>query len=92
MYELAGKSEICAYFDRVIQGFLDSGRVKYFPMCEYRGDQLVSSLVSDAHHEIAAGKVVDATYMNVNVPSMRPPSFAVAAARQNLAALSPEFA
>ena len=37
-YELAGKGEITAYFDRVmIQKFLTSGRVKYFPSCEYLG-------------------------------------------------------
>src|SRR5690349_18513789 len=37
-YELAGGSEICAYYDRVLhERLLASGRVRYFPMCEYVG-------------------------------------------------------
>jgi hypothetical protein len=78
MYELAGKSEICAYFDQVMQGFLRSGRVQYFPMCEYQGDDVVSSVISDTRHQVIAGKVVDASYMNVNVPATQPPAFEVA--------------
>jgi hypothetical protein len=38
LYELATGSEIVAYFDQVMQQqFLPSGRVQYFPMCEYHG-------------------------------------------------------
>ena len=39
MGDLATGDEICAYFDDVMrQRFLASGRVQYFPMCEYEGD------------------------------------------------------
>ena len=39
LYELATNSEVCAYFGQVMQRqFLPSGRVRYFPLCEYRGD------------------------------------------------------
>ena len=32
LYELASNSEVCSYFDQVMQGqFLSSGRVQYFP-------------------------------------------------------------
>ncbi|MEJ2090098.1 MAG: NAD(P)-binding protein, partial [Gammaproteobacteria bacterium] len=51
LYELATSSEVCAYFDQVMrQTFLASGRVQYFPMCDYLGDgrQLVESLVPAA--------------------------------------------
>ena len=79
LYELATNGEVCAYFDQVLQQqFLPSGRVQYFPMCEYRGDQHFVSLVSDAEYDVVATKIVDATYMHVTVPSMRPPPYEVA--------------
>src|SRR3954466_14545570 len=38
-YELARGSEVCAYYDQVMrQHLLPSGRVSYFPMSEYLGD------------------------------------------------------
>src|SRR5262245_57270041 len=37
-YEQASAPEICAYFDRVMQRhLLTSGRVRYFPMCDFVG-------------------------------------------------------
>ena len=78
LYELATNGEGCAYFDHVMQQqFLPSGRVQYFPMCDYQGDQHFVSLVSDAEYEVVANKIVDATYMRVSVPSMRPPPYEV---------------
>jgi len=83
LYELATNSEVCAYFDHVMhQQFLPSGRVKYFPMCDYQGDGQFTSLVSGKKHEVSAKKIVDATYMHVTVPSMRPPSYSVAEGMQ----------
>ena len=80
LYELATNSEVVAYFDQVMnQHFLASGRVQYFPMCVYQGDKQFKSLVSAAEYEVEAKTVVDATYMNVTVPSMREPDYAVAA-------------
>ncbi len=78
LFELATNSEVCAYFDQVMQQqFLPSGRVQYFPMCEYDGDGRFHSLVSDAQFQVHAKKTVDATYMNVTVPSIRPPQYQV---------------
>jgi len=78
LYELATNSEVCAYFDQVMQQqFLPSGRVQYFPMCDYQGDREFQSLVSDKSYAVEADKIVDATYMNVTVPSMRDPAYAV---------------
>ena len=78
LYELATNSEVCAYFDQVMnQQFLASGRVRYFPMCEYEGDGQFRSLMADATFHVDAGTVVDATYMNVTVPSMREPDYNV---------------
>ena len=77
-YELASGSEVVAYFDKVMrERFLRSGRVRYLPMCEYRGEGQVVSRVNGQEYEVRANKTVDATYMNVTVPSQRPPKFAV---------------
>ena len=79
LYELATNGEVCAYFDQVMQqDFLASGRVQYFPMCEYEGEAKFTSRVAGTRYEANVNKVVDATYMNVVVPSMRAPDFDVA--------------
>jgi hypothetical protein len=80
LYELASGAEVVAYFDQVMhQQFLPSGRVQYFPMCQYEGDGTFRSLLSGETHEvIVKRKLVDTTYMNVIVPSMRPPAYDVA--------------
>ena len=80
LYELATNSEVCAYFDLVMQQqFLPSGRVQYFPMCDHLGERRFRSLVSGETWEVSpTAKIVNATYMNVTVPAMRPPKFEVA--------------
>ena len=60
------------------QQFLPSGRVQYYPMCEYLGDGSFRSLVSGQIYQAETQKTVDATYMHVTVPSMRPPPYQVA--------------
>jgi hypothetical protein len=78
LFELASGAEVLSYFDLVLnQQFLASGRVRYFPLCEY-AEGAVISLASGEAHQIRAKKLVDATYMHVNVPSMRPPAYDVA--------------
>jgi hypothetical protein len=80
LFELASGAEVCAYFDQVMQRqFLPSGRVQYFPMCEYREGEPIRSIISDQQFEIEAERaIVDATYMNVSVPSVREPRYEVA--------------
>lgn len=76
--ELASGAEVLAYFDQVVnQRLLTSGRVTYLPMCEYGEGGAVVSLTSGARRDVQARIVVDATYMNVRVPSMGRPSFDV---------------
>lgn len=78
LYELATNSEVCAYFDQVMQQqFVPSGRVQYLPMFDYAGDRTATSLASGEQVSFVADKVVDATYMNVTVPSMRKPGYQV---------------
>lgn len=79
LYELATAGEVCAYFDQVMQQqFLPSGRVAYHPMSEYLGDNRFRSLGGEETTVRVKRRVVDAAYMRVEVPSMRPPAYAVA--------------
>ncbi len=78
-FELAGSAEICSYFDAVMrQQLLPSGRVSYFPMSEYLGDGRIRTLPGDEVEVHVRKAVVDATYLGVVVPSMRPPAYDVA--------------
>ncbi len=80
LYELAPASEVCTYFDQVMQRqFIPSGRVKYFPMHDYRGDGRICSMTTGKEVQVThvRERLVDATYMNVNVPSVRGPQFDV---------------
>lgn len=78
-YELASGSEVVAYFDTVMRKrFLPSGRVTYLPMHEYsKDDDTAVSRVNGQKCHFRAGKIVDATYLNVTVPSQRDPDFEV---------------
>ena len=76
-YELAGGAEVCAYFDAVMQQqLLPTGRVTYLPMSEYLGDGRVRTLGGD-EIEVSARRVVT-SHVEIVVPSMRAPSYAVA--------------
>ena len=79
--ELASGVEVCAYFDDVIrEQFLPTGRVKYFPMCDYKGEgKFVSSLTGETDQVKVNKKTVDATYLNTTVPSTHTPNFSIAA-------------
>ncbi|AEV73253.1 hypothetical protein MycrhN_2672 [Mycolicibacterium rhodesiae NBB3] len=75
-YELASGAEVCAYFDAVMrQQLLPTGRVTYLPMSEYLGDGQVRTLGGE-DIEVRAGRVVT-THVEIIVPSMRGPSYAV---------------
>jgi hypothetical protein len=79
LYELATVGEICAYFERVMhQDLLPSGQVSYFPMAEYLGGGRFRELAGDEHTVNVRKRVVDATYLQTTVPSMRPPAYQVA--------------
>jgi hypothetical protein len=83
LYELATAGEVCAYYDHVMRRqFLPTGRVSYFPMSEYRGQQdgkgRFTTLAGTDYTVNVTRRIVDATYMRVMVPSMRPPPYRVA--------------
>ena len=76
---LATGAEVVAYFDAVMQErFLPSGRVQYFPMCEYQGTGTFTSLVNGKTAEVnVRRKTVDATYLKTSVPSTHTPNFEI---------------
>jgi len=79
LFELATSGEVCAYFDQVMQQqLLPTGRVFRFPMCEYEGEGRFRSFSGAAVEVNVRRRIVDATYMRVTVPLMRPPVYGVA--------------
>lgn len=89
-WELAGGSEVVSYYDTVMrQHLLPSGRVQYFPMSDYLGfgahrrsdsgdvTRRFRTLGGDEYRVEVRRRVVDATYLSVVVPSMRPPAYEV---------------
>ena len=80
LHELASGAEVLAYFDQVMKHtFLPSGRVQYFPMCEYNGDGKFSSMLSDKHYQVKVNKkIIDGTYFKTSVPATHTPNFEIA--------------
>ena len=76
---LASGAAVSAYFDNVMKRrFLPSGRVRYFPMCDYLGDgEFRSLLTGDVRRVSATRKRVDATYLKTSVPATHVPGFRI---------------
>ena len=78
--DLSSKSEILAYYEKVMTKFEKSGRVEFLSQHNYLGEGKVTHL---QHPEnITTYKInkrlVDATYMKVKVPSTHQPKYEVA--------------
>ena len=78
-YERASGAEICGYYDEIMRHrFLASGRVRFFPMCDYLGDRRFRSRITGQVTDVTARtRVVDATYMASRVPATEPAPFGV---------------
>ena len=78
--DLVSKSQILSYFELVLKDFLATGRVKFYSLCEYVGENKFKSLVDDSvEYEVTVKKkTVDSTYMDVRVPSITKPKFNIA--------------
>lgn len=68
--ELATGAEVLGYFSRVMNDvLLPSGRVQYFPMSNFRGGQVFSSLLSGESTRVnVRRKTVDGTFFQTSVP------------------------
>jgi len=84
LYQQAGAAEIMAYFEQLMhERLLPSGRVRFFPLHDYRGDwsgmhQIVSLATGEAHAVRVKSKVVDTTFYRVTTPISHVPDFEVA--------------
>ena len=80
LHGLASGAEVSAYFDDVMRHkLLPSGRVQYFPLCNYTGNgQFESILTGDTYEVKVNKKTVDATYLKTSVPSTHTPNFSIA--------------
>jgi len=79
---LSRGTEVLSYFQKIIEKHQHSDRLKYFPQCEYlfeetATDQFVSNVSGEQYEVNDVGKLVDATYLQVEVPFMRPAPFPV---------------
>ncbi|MFP5218537.1 MAG: NAD(P)-binding protein [Actinomycetes bacterium] len=77
MYELASAAEICAYFSDVLEDvLLPTGRVRFFGQHDHQpGDRLVSRVTGHTVDVDVRRRVVDATFLETDVPSTHVPPF-----------------
>lgn len=84
LHQGASGAEVLAYFDQLMQErFLPSGRVQWFPMCEYGpgadGSHRFRSLTTgEARSVTVRRRLVDATLARTELPSTHPPKYALA--------------
>lgn len=83
MYELASAAEIRAYFDAVLdEVLLPTRRVRFLGLHDHEpgpdGPRLVNRLTGERTDVTVRRAVVDATYLEGQVPSRHTPSFTVA--------------
>ena len=87
-YELAGVDEIRAYFAHVMQHrFLPSGRVRYFPSCDYIAENRITLRLVDHSWDVRVHrKIVDTAYLEGTVPATGQIPFEIADGMQCVAA------
>ena len=80
LHERATAPEICAYYERVLrERMLRSGRVSFYPNCDYVGDGRFVSRLSGQQYEVRLRRrIVDARYLSPQIPSGTPAPFGVA--------------
>lgn len=82
LHERATAAEVSAYYERVLQRMVASGKVAFYPGCEYLGDNRFGSLLSGAQYEVTEPcRVVDAGYLSPDIPAVTPAPFAIGDAR-----------
>lgn len=78
LQERATVSEICAYYEHVLDRMLRSGRVEFFPNCEYVADRQVVSRISGHRVDVPPQcRIVDARYLAPDIPADTPPPFGI---------------
>jgi hypothetical protein len=77
--DLTSGAAIVAYYKKAMDRFLQTGRVQFLSMCEYEPEgRIVSKVDSGGITTVTARRrVVDSTYAEVGIPSLRSPRYAV---------------
>lgn len=77
--DLSSGADIVAYYRDAMDRFLHTGRVRFLPMSEHQGGgRIASTMDPDRVTTVTARRrIVDATYMQVKVPSVCPPRYTV---------------
>jgi hypothetical protein len=76
MLERASADELLHYYDTLMQGYIASGRVRYFPMSNYLGEGKFTRALSAENTTVKVNrKTIDTTYLNTAVPSTHPPKY-----------------
>jgi hypothetical protein len=79
LQERASQPEICAYYDRMLDRMIESGKVEFFANSEYLGDRTVVSRISGERFAVPERcRVVNAHHLAPSVPAEKPPPFGVA--------------
>lgn len=78
LQERATQAEICAYYARMLDRMVETGRVELLANSEYLGDRTVVSRVSGERFAVPERcRVVDARYLAPSIPAETPPPFEV---------------
>ena len=80
LHERATAPEVCAYYARVLrERLLASGKVAFYPSCDYLGEGRFDSRLSGQGYQVRGRRrVVDARYLAPAIPATTPPPFGVA--------------
>jgi hypothetical protein len=82
LHERATAAEVSAYYERVLERMTTSGKVEFYPSCEYIGEHRFVSLVSGTRYVVTGPcRVVDARYLSPDIPACTAAPFGVADAR-----------
>jgi hypothetical protein len=77
-YQRASGADIRAYYQQVMRRLVASGRVRFFPQCDYAGEQSFVSRISGETFDVAVRRrVVDAKFLGPAIPATTPPPFEV---------------
>ncbi len=80
LHERATAPEVCAYYVRVLrERMLASGKVSFYPNCDYLGEGRFVSRLSGRRFEVRARRrVVDARYLSPQIPAGTAAPFGIA--------------
>lgn len=80
LHERATAPQVCAYYETVLrERMLASGKVAFYPNCDYLGDGQFVSRLSGKRYEVGGrARIVDARYLSPRIPADTAAPFGVA--------------